>query len=239
VGRGPQHVPDLGVRRAVAVRRGDGKPLPAVARRTDPLRSVRVGRPANPALAARMAYRDAANSQIRNGIYSGLFFSVLLADTLAHGDPVRAIDTAARYVPAGSRFAEMIRFVKKECAAADGWEAVNGRMIQRYYEESKKFNHSIPNAAIVLIGLLKGGGNFTRTLGITVMCGLDTDCTGATVGSIMGCALGTKGLPARWTEPFHDRIRSEVKGMGEIRITEIARRMFEVAKKNARWSARG
>ncbi len=38
------------------------------------------GAPANPGLAARMAYKDAANSQVCNGIYSGIFFSVLLAD---------------------------------------------------------------------------------------------------------------------------------------------------------------
>lgn len=191
--------------------------------------------PANPALAASMAWRDAANSQVRNGIYSGIFFTVLMADSFAQGDPVKAVDTAQAYVPPKSRFGEMIRLVKRWCAAESDWRAVNRAVIERWPEESKKFNHSIPNAALVLMGLLKGDGDFTRTLGITVMGGLDTDCNGATVGSIMGCAHGTDAIPAHWTEPFNDTIRSEMKGMPQVRISEMARRMFELAKENTRY----
>lgn len=193
------------------------------------------GAPANPALAARMGYKDAVNSQTRNGIYSGIFFPVLMADALAHGDPVRAIDTAEQYVPPESRFAEMIRFVKERCAATDDWQEVNRAILEKWPTEAEKFNHSIPNAAIVLTGLLMGDGDFTRTLGTTVMCGLDTDCTGATVGSIMGCALGTDGIPTHWTEPFHDTVHSHVRGMTTIKISELAHRMFEVALPNARF----
>jgi ADP-ribosylglycohydrolase len=190
--------------------------------------------PGNPALAARMAYKDAVNSQTRNGIYSGIFFAALLADVLAHGDPVRAIDTAQSYVPARSRFAEMIRFVREQCAGGDDWETVNGRLLARYPGEARRFNHSIPNAGIVLLGLLRGGRDFTRALGITVMAGLDTDCTGATAGSILGCALGTAGIPAHWTAPFHDMVHTEVKGLPQVRITELARRLFDVAHRHVR-----
>jgi len=69
------------------------------------------GSPGNPLLAARMAYRDAVNSQRRNGIYAGLFFAIVLADTLAHGDPLKAVETATAYLPPRSRFAEMIRYM--------------------------------------------------------------------------------------------------------------------------------
>ncbi len=193
------------------------------------------GAPANPALAARMAYTDAVNSQVRNGIYSGIFFAVLMADALAHGDVVRAIGTAEAYVPPRSRFAEMIRFVRDECARTADWQDVNDAILKRWPTESEKFNHSIPNAAIVLLGLLKGDGDFTRTIGITVMAGLDTDCTGATAGSVMGCALGTAGIPDYWTAPLNDTVRSDVKGMPEVRISEMAARMFGVAKENARF----
>lgn len=193
------------------------------------------GAPANPALAARMAFKDAANSHRRNGIYSGIFFAVLMADTFAHGDPVRAIETAESYVPPRSRFAEMVRFVREECAGAGDWQDVNAAILARYPEMSKKFNHAIPNAAIVLMGLLKGEGDFTRTLGITVMAGLDTDCTGATVGSIMGCALGTEGIPRHWTDPLNDTINSELRGPAALKISEVAACMHAVARENARY----
>ena len=190
--------------------------------------------PGHPALAAKLAYKDAVGSQTRNGIYSGIFFSVLLADTLATGDPVRSIATAAAYAPPRSRFAEMVRFVRQQCADEPDWERVNAAIYARYPAECQQFNHSLPNGAIVLMGLLKGGGDFTRTLGITVSAAMDTDCTGATAGSIMGCALGTRGIGAAWTQPFHDTIHTDLAEMRELRISEVADRMFNLAKGNTR-----
>jgi len=190
--------------------------------------------PGDPVLAADMAYRDAVGSQVRNGIYSGIFFAVLIADVFAHGDPVRAIDTAEQYVPPKSRFAEMVRFVKDACARESDWEKINAALMAQPWHYVREFNHALPNAAIVLTGLLKGGGDFTKTLGITVMAGLDTDCTGATAGSIMGCALGTAGIAGHWTEPLADTIHCELKGMCELKISAVAERTFRVARTNAR-----
>ena len=194
------------------------------------------GAPANPGLAARMAFKDAVGSQTRNGIYSGVFFAALMADSFATGDPVRSIDAASQYVPPRTRFAEMIRFVKEQCASSGDWQKVNAAIYAKYPAECPKFNHSLPNAAIVLMGLILGGGDFTRTLGITVMAGMDTDCTGATAGSIMGCALGRKAIADHWTRPFHDTIRTDLASMHEVKISEAAARMFAVAKRNARYA---
>lgn len=193
------------------------------------------GAPANPALAARSAYKDAVATQTRNGIYSGIFFATLMADVLAHGDVLKAIDTAEQYVPPRTRFAEMVRFVKDLCADEEDWEKANKTIYEKYEKEVDCFNHSLPNGAIVLLGLLKGEHDFTKTIGVTVMAGLDTDCTGATAGSIMGCALGTRGIPAHWTEPFNDRIETLLAGMAQLRISEVARRMYEIGRSNARY----
>ncbi len=191
------------------------------------------GAPGNPALAAWMAWKDAHCSQTRNGIYAAMFFAALIADVIAHGDLPRALATAAQFVPPRSRFAEMLRLVQDWCAHLPDWQAVNCAILDRWPAESKRFNHAIPNAAIVLTGLLMGGGDFSRTLGVTVMCGLDTDCTGATAGSIFGCTHGTRAIPARWITPFHDTIRTDLKGMPHLTISGVARRMAAVAQRCA------
>lgn len=198
--------------------------------------------PGDPALAARMAFKDAASSQVRNGIYSGIFFAVAMADALACGDPAAALDTAAQYVPPRSRFAEMVRFVRDRCTEHEDWERVNAAIYEAYdrlYGRSERapMNHALINAAIVIMALLTGGKDFGRTIGIAVMAGRDTDCNGATAGSIMGCALGAVGIPDRWTEPFHDTIHTHLKGLPEIRISELARRLLAVARENARYAA--
>jgi ADP-ribosylglycohydrolase len=66
------------------------------------------------------------------------------------------------------------------------------------------------------------------------MSGPDTDCNGATAGSIMGCALGTAGIPPHWIDPLNDTMELQLKGMCEMKISEAAGRMFEVAVKNGR-----
>jgi ADP-ribosylglycohydrolase len=197
--------------------------------------------PANPALAARLAYRDAANSQTRNGIYSGIFFAVAMADAFSHGDPAAAIATAEQYVPPRSRFAEMIRFVRQVCREHDDWQAANAALYARYDQEvfapgQAPANHSVINAGIVIMAILKGAGDFTRTVGISVMAGRDTDCNGATAGSIMGCALGTAGIPRHWTAPLNDTIRTELCGMHVLKISDLARRTLELSKNHVRQS---
>jgi len=192
--------------------------------------------PGNPALAARMACRDAVNSQVRNGIYSGVFFAAWLADTLATGDPVASLDVAAAYVPPRSRFAEMIAFARDLCARHDDWEQANAEMYRRYDDYTRRFNHAVPNAAVVIMAILMGGGDFTRTLGISVMAGLDTDCNGATTGSILGCALGARNIPAHWVEPFGDTIRSHVKDMPRVAVTDVARRTHVQALRYGRFA---
>jgi ADP-ribosylglycohydrolase len=54
------------------------------------------------------------------------------------------------------------------------------------------------NAAYVVIGLLYGGKDFTRTMEITTRCGQDADCNPSTAGGILGTVLGYDHIPAYW-----------------------------------------
>jgi len=198
--------------------------------------------PANPPLAARMAYRDACGSQTRNGIYTGIFFAVAMADAIGQGDPIAALATAEHYVPPRSRFAEMIQFTRQACREHDDWQAVNAALYARYDQDAyapKKapMNHSLINAAITIMAILKGRGDFTQTLGISVMAGRDTDCNGATAGSIMGCALGTAGIPRHWVDPLHDTVRTELLEQHVLKISDLALEMFAIARTNCRYTS--
>ncbi len=54
------------------------------------------------------------------------------------------------------------------------------------------------NAAYVVIGLLYGKGDFTRTLEITTRCGQDADCNPSSAGGILGTILGYNKIPDYW-----------------------------------------
>jgi len=64
------------------------------------------------------------------------------------------------------------------------------------------------NIAFTILGLLYGEGDFGKSLCTAVNCGDDTDCTGATAGSILGIILGRKGLPQKWIEPIGESIQT-------------------------------
>lgn len=54
------------------------------------------------------------------------------------------------------------------------------------------------NAAYVVMGLLYGGGDFTKSLEIATRCGQDADCNPSTVGGVLGALMGYNKIPAYW-----------------------------------------
>jgi len=90
--------------------------------------------------------------------------------------------------------------------------------------------HTLPNLAFTLIGLLWGELDFKKTVSITVMCGWDTDSTGATVGSIMGALQGKGAIPEEMIKPLNDRIRSAICDYSDTRISDLVKSTFELVR---------
>jgi len=54
------------------------------------------------------------------------------------------------------------------------------------------------NAAYVVMGLLYGNGDFSRSLEVATRAGQDADCNPSTVGGILGAMLGYNHIPSYW-----------------------------------------
>jgi ADP-ribosylglycohydrolase len=180
-----------------------------------------------PEKAAELAFRDACISHTKNGIYGEMFFAALIAACLATDDLRRAIQIGLAEIPNDSRFAEMVRDMLIWCDQGT-WEQTWDLIDQKYGHYHPV--HTINNAAITLMGLLHAGGDFTQAISIAVMGGLDTDCNGATAGSVMGALLGAKALPAHWVDPLNDTLHSALEGMNVNKISDLAARTVAVAK---------
>jgi ADP-ribosylglycohydrolase len=178
--------------------------------------------PGNPAEAARLAFSDASLSHTQNGIYGEMWASVLIACCFASSDLKTAIETSLGFIPERSRLAEAIRHVLELHAAGRSWTQTRDEIESRYGHYS--FVHTINNSAIVTAALLWGQGDFSRTIGLAVEGGWDTDCTGATTGSIFGATFGAKALPPHWVDPLSDRIRSAIAGFDNSRISDLVER---------------
>lgn len=181
-----------------------------------------------PEKAAELGFRDACISHTKNGIYGEMFFAALLAACLVMDDLRDAIDVALSEIPSGSRFAEMTRDLliwTKQGTWEQTWDLIEAKY-GRYHPV-----HTINNAAITLMGLLHAGGDLTQAISIAVMGGLDTDCNGATAGSVMGALLGAEGLPEHWVAPLNDTLHSALDGMNVNKISDLAARTVAMGEK--------
>jgi ADP-ribosylglycohydrolase len=184
--------------------------------------------PGQPRRGAEMAYRDAQLSHTQNGIYGEMFVSSMISSAFCTQDPRRIIENGLAVVPQRSRLASAIREVmdlsERHAKWQDAWKTVDEKY--GHYHPV----HVINNAAVVALGLLYGRGDFERSAATTVMCGFDTDCNGATVGSILGIMLGADALPQKWIGPIDDSLRSYVMGYDNSRPTDLAKRTVEQAR---------
>ena len=185
--------------------------------------------PGLPEVAADFAYRDASVSHMMNGTYGEMFFSAAIAAAFVIDDPVRCLEIGLTEIPAKCRLAETVKETLRWCKKDADWGATHDRIAKKYAGMSGA--HTLNNAALTVAGLYYGKGDFEKTITFTVMGGVDTDCTGATAGSIMGAILGAKKLPEKWVGPFGDRLTTYLKGQEEQSISDLARRCCKIAGK--------
>lgn len=187
--------------------------------------------PGNPDQAADMAYRDACISHTGNGLYAEMFFASIIAAAFEEKSLEKLIQIGLSRIPEQSRLSQAIQYTLKAVKPKLDWETI----VDTLYAEFGKYHwvHSINNAALTVAALLYGQGDYEKTICHAVMGGWDTDCNGATAGSVVGVMQGYSRLPDKWIRPLNNRIRSGVKGFDKISFTELARRTLNVTLKTS------
>ncbi|UKS28408.1 ADP-ribosylglycohydrolase family protein [Paenibacillus sp. HWE-109] len=191
--------------------------------------SFAYGAAGNPELAAELAWRDASFSHVKNGIYGEMFVAAMIAAAFNETDNERIVEIGLSEIPRDSRLAHDIR--KAVEIARDAVDQLD--LVDRIWEAFKQYHsvHTNNNAALVAASLIFAKDDFELAVTTAVLGGWDTDCNGATVGSIMGAKLGADKLPAQWAEPLNDKLYAEVTGFHPIAISDCAKRSYEVFKK--------
>ncbi|MFC5651017.1 ADP-ribosylglycohydrolase family protein [Paenibacillus solisilvae] len=187
------------------------------------------GAAGNPELAAEFAWRDASFSHVKNGIYGEMFAAAMIAAAFIESDPERIVAAGLQQIPATSRLAQDIgQAVEIAKSSTDQIE-----LVSRIWEAFKHYDpvHTNNNAALVAASIIFAQGDFEKGITTAVLGGWDTDCNGATVGSILGASLGARALPASWIDPLNDTFYADLHGFHPIAVSECARRSFLVFRK--------
>jgi len=147
-----------------------------------------------------------------DGYYGGVFVASLYSLALISNDVddiESIVENALSVIPAESKFAQCISdVIKWYNENPDDWQST-------WFKTSRKWGESIGsplgvfrpfnidakiNAAWVVVGLLYGDGDFTRTFEIATRCGDDADCNPATAGGVLAAITGYKDIPEFWLQ---------------------------------------
>jgi ADP-ribosylglycohydrolase len=137
------------------------------------------------------------------GVYMGAMYSLAFTNTNIE----TVVKEGLKTIPEQSKFykciADVIQWHKQY---PNDWR-------QTWFEIQKKWTDDIGcpdgvfqpynidatvNAAYVVLGLLYGNGDFTKTIEITTRCGQDADCNPSSAGGILGTLIGYDAIPNYW-----------------------------------------
>ncbi len=156
--------------------------------------------PACPDVAARYAYQDAIIDHAGGeGVWGEMYLAALESAAFVVDDPHELIEIGLSLIPPDCRTALAVKDVLEWHRDGVSWTECRELLLEEHGHYNPQ--DSPQNQGIVTLGWLYGEGDFGDSILKAVNCGEDTDCTGATLGSIMGIVHGADAIPSKWKDP--------------------------------------
>ena len=154
----------------------------------------------DPQSAAAVAWRDSAIDHAGGeGTCGEMFWAAVEAAAFVETDPMTLIHIGLNMIPLSSHVARAIREAVWCHQNGYNWGNARERLASRFGHLQPC--NAVPNHGFIILGWLYGN-SFGDRLCRAVNCGYDTDCTGATLGALLGILGGTAGIPAEWRDPI-------------------------------------
>ena len=186
--------------------------------------------PGDPELAASLAWNDSALDHAGGeGTCGEMFWAALESAAFVIDDPQTLIDIGLAMIPVHSIISRAVREAVWCHDNGLSWAEARERIVTSFGHHQPC--HAPQNHGFTILGWLYGK-DYGDQLCKAVNCGYDTDCTGATLGSVLGIVHGTSGIPERWRKPVGDAIVLH-KFTGDFNspktIQELTDRTFPIA----------
>ena len=171
--------------------------------------------PGCPDIAMKYAQMDACvDHGAGEGTYAAMFVAAIESAAFVIHDLRKLIDLGLSKIPADCRMAQTIRLLLDCRDKGIDWKETRRLLVE--HTSDLGWFQAPANVAFAMLGLLWGEGDFKKSMILAINCGDDTDCTGATLGSLFGILNGTAGIPEDWKKHIGDNIVSVAIDRGSL-----------------------
>ncbi|MCX6327300.1 MAG: ADP-ribosylglycohydrolase family protein [Bacteroidia bacterium] len=136
-----------------------------------------------------------------DGVYGGMAMSAMYAAAFFESDPRKLAEYSLKAIPSESGYAKMVQDMldvsQKYPNWQDAWKVIKQKWGMKDGKPVPGLDVRI-NGAFVYMGLLYGGGDFWKSMNISMRCGVDSDCNPSSVAGILGTVMGMKKIPEKW-----------------------------------------
>lgn len=148
-----------------------------------------------------------------DGWYGGVYVGAMYSIAFFSDDIHFVVTEALKTIPKESRFYKVIDdVIKWHKMYPDDWKKTWYNIQHKHSDEigcpqgvMALWNIEAPfNAAYIVLGLLYGDGNMTRTLEISTRAGQDSDCNPSNAAGILGTMMGYSNIPEYWMQGLED-----------------------------------
>ena len=158
-----------------------------------------------------------------------MFVAAMNAGGYGNNDIITVIESGLDQIPSKSRLYRDVNQVLDWYKSGETVDKVIDYIHQQYDEyDAHDWCHTNSNAMVVVMALLYGDMDFGKSICLSVQAAFDTDCNGATVGSIMGMILGKNKIPPYWYEGFNLRLATTIIGYPQVTVDELVEKTLQL-----------
>lgn len=193
--------------------------------------------PNNPLEAARVSEMASSISHDGEALQGARYIAALASLAFSYTSSKQLVTDSLKVLNPNSIYARMVHsMLAFHSEHPQDWEDAYRYVFENFgYDRYAGVVPIIPNAAVIVLALLYGNGDFSRTISIGNMCGWDTDCNVGNLGAIMGVAVGLEGIDEKWRNPMQDELvlASIIGADNYLDIPECADRISDCGERLA------
>ena len=165
--------------------------------------------PGDPELAAHLAKQAGSVSHDGEAVYDAQVIAAMEAQAYVESDINKLLDTGLKCIPNNSLTYRMINDIREWHAEFPDWHQTRDQIVANYgYDKYGGNCHTIPNHALIIMSLLHGNNDLSKSLMMVNTSGWDTDCNSGNVGCLLGIKNGLSAFDGGydWRGPVADRL---------------------------------